>query len=38
MFECVDYLIKEFLNYLPGWTLIFICLGLIGSIVFNKKK
>lgn len=37
MFECVDFLIKQFLEYLPSWTLIYIVLGFIGSIVFNKK-
>lgn len=37
MFECVDFLINQFLEYLPYWTLIYILLGFIGSIVFNKK-
>lgn len=37
MFDIVDLMINEFLNYLPGWTLIFIVLGLIGSIVFSKR-
>lgn len=37
MFECVDFLINQFLEYLPHWTLIYIVLGFIGSIVFNKK-
>lgn len=37
MFDIVDLMIHEFLNYLPGWTLIFIILGLIGSLVFSKK-
>lgn len=37
MFECVDFLINQFLEYLSSWTLIYIVLGFIGSIVFNKK-
>lgn len=37
MFESVDFLIKQFLDYLPQWTLIYIALGVIGSIVFSKK-
>jgi len=37
MFEIVDIMINEFLNYLPGWTLIFIVLGIVGSMVFSKK-
>ena len=37
MFEIVDLMIKEFLNYLPSWTLVFLILGIVGSIVFNKK-
>lgn len=37
MFESVDFLIKQFLDYLPQWTLIYIVLGVIGSIVFSKR-
>ena len=37
MFDIVDLMIHEFLNYLPSWTLIFLVLGIVGSLVFGKK-
>ncbi len=37
MFETVQILLEQFLAYLPQWTLVFIVLGIVGSIVFSKK-
>lgn len=37
MFDIVYLMIQEFLNYLPSWTLIFLVLGIVGSIVFSKR-
>lgn len=37
MFDIVDLMIHEFLNYLPSWTLVFLVLGIVGSLVFGKK-
>lgn len=37
MFEIVDLMINEFLDYLPSWTFIFIILGIVGSMVFSKR-
>lgn len=37
MWEVVQELINQFLTYLPQWALIFIVLGIVGAMVFNKK-
>lgn len=37
MWEVVNELLNQFITYLPQWTLIFIVLGIVGAIVFNKK-
>ena len=37
MFEVVEIFLEQFLTYLPEWTLVFIVLGIVGSIVFNKR-
>ena len=37
MFECVEYMIEIFLDYLPGWFLVFLVLGFVGNIV-NRKR
>lgn len=37
MWEVVQELLNQFIAYLPQWTLIFIVLGIVGAMVFNKK-
>lgn len=37
MWEVVQELLDQFMTYLPHWTLLFIVLGIVGAIVFNKK-
>lgn len=36
MFDIVNTMILELLNYLPIWGAIFIALGIIGSSIFKK--
>lgn len=37
MWEVVEELINQFMTYLPQWSLIYIVLGFVGAMVFNKK-